>query len=277
MPELPEVESLRLSLVPALTDARIVRARLRRRDICTALPTQRRAISAAQLLEGCTISHLSRRGKQLAIITHTGPTLLIHLGMSGSMLLLDSPAAIRLHTHVHAVWTTPTTTLIFRDPRRFGGITTLAHHSLLDSLAWHELGPDALTIAADTLEERAAHSTRAIKSVLLDQHILAGVGNIYADESLFLARLNPHTPATTLTREDWHQLAEAVRTILAAAIAAKGSSLRDYVDAQGTKGAATQSHQVYGRAKLPCTTCATPLATAQLGQRTTVWCPRCQK
>ncbi|MCX5689736.1 MAG: bifunctional DNA-formamidopyrimidine glycosylase/DNA-(apurinic or apyrimidinic site) lyase [Planctomycetota bacterium] len=277
MPELPEVESLRLSLVPALTNARIVRARLRRRDICTALPAQRRAISAAQLLEGCTISHLSRRGKQLAIITHTGPTLLIHLGMSGSMLLLPTPGEIRLHTHVHAVWTTPSTTLIFRDPRRFGGITTLAHHSQLESLAWQELGPDALTISTDTLEQRAVHSTRAIKSVLLDQHILAGVGNIYADESLFRARLNPHTPASTLTHDDWQRLAAAVRIILAAAIAAKGSSLRDYVDAQGTKGAATQAHQVYGRASLPCTSCVTPLVTAQLGQRTTVWCPTCQK
>lgn len=276
MPELPEVESLRRSLEPTLIGARVVRARLHRRDICTALPAQQRAISSAQLLQGCTISRLCRRGKQLAIVTDSGPTLLVHLGMSGSLLLLPTPASIRLHTHVHAVWTTQTQTLIFRDPRRFGGLTTLAHHNLLDSLAWSTLGPDALTISESTLAQRAAHSTRAIKSVLLDQHVLAGVGNIYADESLFRARLNPHTPACRLSHDEWHRLAVALSDILASAIAAKGSSLRDYVDALGTKGAATQAHQVYGRANLPCTTCTTPLATAQLGQRTTVWCPRCQ-
>jgi len=228
------------------------------------------------MLEGAVVSHLARRGKQIAVVAEDGRTLIVQLGMTGSMLVLPSGASIRSHTHVHAVWTTPDSTIIFRDPRRFGGITAVAHHSMLESVVWRELGPDALGVASDELAQRGGRSSRAIKTLLLDQRVLAGVGNIYADESLFLAAVAPQTPAKALEPPEWVSLASAIRTVLGAAVVAGGSTLRDYVDAQGNAGTATQAHQVYGRKGQPCIRCGTRLLHTMLGQRSTVWCPQCQ-
>ena len=281
MPELPEVESLRRSLEPFLLDTKLTDARLLRDDMCTVVTrdpsSSNTRISPRDLLDQATITSLERRGKQLAIVAADGRTLIVQLGMSGQVLIVDDPSHALLHTHVHAMWTLSRGGLmLFRDPRRFGGLSTLHHHEHLRSIAWRDLGPDALTITGETLAMRSAASARAVKAVLLDQRVLAGVGNIYADESLFRARINPATPARAVSPVQWDSLAEAVRTVLQAAVAAGGRSLRDYVDAQGQAGEATQGHQVYGRGHEPCTACGTPLRQAQLHQRTTVWCAACQ-
>ncbi|MEI7658608.1 MAG: bifunctional DNA-formamidopyrimidine glycosylase/DNA-(apurinic or apyrimidinic site) lyase [Phycisphaerae bacterium] len=276
MPELPEVESLRRSLEPRLVGRLVRRAQLLRADICS--PTPRSARDRAhRLLQNATIASIERRGKQLALVAADGRALIIQLGMSGQVLLLPDPADIAIHTHVHALWTIDRgDTMLFRDPRRFGGLRPLPTRLDLDAVAWNNLGPDALAIQGHQLHQAAASSARSIKSVLLDQSVLAGVGNIYADESLFLARLHPLTPARDLTPRHWDTLAARIRDVLQAAIAQGGSTLRDYVDALGRAGAATNSHRVYGRRDLPCLACGTPLVHTLVSQRSTVSCPRCQ-
>lgn len=300
VPELPEVESLRLSLLPHLTGATIRRASLLRPDICElpsptdslgpSHPSHPAAPSPASLLllQLATITTLSRRGKQLALHAHNGRILIIHLGMSGQLLLFpaDSPPQL---THIHATWLLeppPTSTtskstsnilMVFRDPRRFGGLAPYSSLDALLSTRWCNLGPDALTISPQDLFAATSRSARPIKSLLLDQAALAGVGNIYADESLFASNIHPATKANTLTQPRIESLASAIRTILANSITQGGSSLRDYRNAQGQSGSATSLHHVYGRAGKPCHTCNTPLASTLFAQRTTVWCPTCQR
>jgi formamidopyrimidine-DNA glycosylase len=281
MPELPEVEHLRRTLVPHLVGARVLSANLVRSDIAQAhgvkgTPLDR--TTKPQLLQGRTITSLRRLGKQLAILTDSGATMVVHLGMSGRMLI--RPNTKDAPDHTHATWKfqgpTGAHALLFVDPRRFGGIWTYPSPDTLYRYRWSALGPDALDIAGDTLAKRLASSNRPIKAALLDQGILAGVGNIYADEALFRTRIHPLTESRTLSPDRVASLAEALRAILGRAVDAGGSTLRDYVDATGEPGRAQAAHLVYGRGGLPCVTCQTPLETELVAQRTTVWCPRCQ-
>ncbi|MGH7133502.1 MAG: bifunctional DNA-formamidopyrimidine glycosylase/DNA-(apurinic or apyrimidinic site) lyase [Phycisphaerales bacterium] len=268
MPELPEVESVRRSLQPHLLGVTVRSVMLRRRDIVTG-PS-----SPAALLAGETITHLDRRGKQLALIAASGRALIVQLGMSGQFFFRAAAPAPEL-THVHALWTLPRGQLVFRDPRRFGGLTTLASAAALTD-HWTALGPDALTVQATHLVKRLATARRAIKAALLDQAVLAGVGNIYADEALFFAAIAPTRRADRLSAVDLDRLAGAIRQVLAASIASGGSTLRDFLDGDGRPGAYRDRHAVYGRAGQPCRTCATKLRSGLLAQRTTVWCPTCQ-
>ncbi|HMN41629.1 MAG TPA: bifunctional DNA-formamidopyrimidine glycosylase/DNA-(apurinic or apyrimidinic site) lyase [Phycisphaerales bacterium] len=296
MPELPEVESLRLSLLPHLLGRSVAAARLYRRDVLIApgdppggFPRQRnratlrpKRISPADLLTGAAIVSLARRGKQLAIIARSprAPTpepdraLIVQLGMTGSLDALapgDKPDA-----HTHALWSLDSGLRIrFHDPRRFGSLRVFRAIADLDA-HWAALGPDALTITDADLHAALARARRPIKAALLDQSVLAGVGNIYADEALFLARIHPTAIAAGIPPANIATLAAAIRSILAAAVQAGGSTLRDYADANGAQGTYVASHRVYGRAGLPCTICRSPLSHALLVQRTTVWCPRCQ-
>lgn len=281
MPELPEVERTRLSLA-SLIGRTITRAKLHRADICDS----RSATDASQktkprdLLEHATISSLTRRGKQLAIHSDDGRTLCIQLGMSGRLLLLPSGTphpASQTPSHTHALWTfDDNSRLLFIDPRRFGGLSTYPTQQALHQFRWSALGPDALSIATHDLARACDHSHRPIKSLLLDQSALAGVGNIYADESLFRARIHPATHASKLAAPQLSSLARAIRFILARAIKAGGSTLRDYADSSGTKGSAQLLHAVYGRASQPCPACNAPLQGLRLAQRATVFCPICQ-
>ncbi|MBX3379997.1 MAG: bifunctional DNA-formamidopyrimidine glycosylase/DNA-(apurinic or apyrimidinic site) lyase [Phycisphaeraceae bacterium] len=281
MPELPEVERTRLSLSPLLGRT-ITAATLRRADICDSFSnagTPHRTASR-DLLTGATISSLTRRGKQLAIHTADGRTLCIQLGMSGRLLLLPSHAPHRpsdIPPHTHAIWLfDDNSLLLFIDPRRFGGLSTYpTEHALLEH-RWSALGPDALSIRASDLAHASENSHRPIKSLLLDQSALAGVGNIYADESLFRARINPSTHASALTKPQLTSLAGAIRFILARAIKAGGSTLRDYADSAGTRGTAQFLHAVYARANQPCLRCSDSLLTIRVAQRATVFCRRCQ-
>ena len=301
MPELPEVESVRRSVEPLIVGRSVERATLHRRDVLVApgdpaggFARQRLApssgksirpkrITPADLLVGAIVRRVERRGKQLAIIA--GPAdrsaadsgliaMGVQLGMSGHLQFLPrgvpAPSA-----HLHAEWIFENGRLLFHDPRRFGGLRVFRSLDALNE-HWQALGPDALTIRPDDLIAALAHTRRAIKAALLDQSVIAGVGNIYADEALHISGIHPARRADLLDPETLVNLADAIRNVLSDSIDAGGSTLRDYADANGRPGSYQAAHAVYGRAGEACRTCGTALVSDLLAQRTTVWCPQCQ-
>jgi formamidopyrimidine-DNA glycosylase len=284
MPELPEVERVRMSLRPHLMGRRVARAVLHRADICESFAQRRAGLvrvkaSLAALLRGDEVAAMERHGKQLAIIGASGRVLSVHLGMSGQLLWVRAGQALPA-THVHAEWEIgdgkAAGTLVFRDPRRFGGLWTFDSVEGFRTARWSVLGPDALSVTAEQLGEGLAKSKRSTKAALLDQGVIAGVGNIYADEALFLAGLKPTRRAGSLKAPEVGRLAAAIREVLQRSIETGGSTLRDYVDADGAKGTAQEGHAVYGRGGKPCRGCGGTLRQGVVAQRTTVWCPRCQ-
>lgn len=275
MPELPEVESVRRTIQPHVVGRRIRQALLDRADVVVG------EASPAALLQGARVARLERLGKHLAIIADDGRVLVVHLGMSGQLFWLAPGGSLANPSHVHARWRlvdgrgVDAGTLVFRDPRRFGGLWTLPDEVALRE-HWKALGPDALDVPAAVLRQACAKSARAIKSVLLDQHVLAGVGNIYADEACFGARIHPRRRARTLKPAEVEALARCVREVLSRAIEHRGTTLRDFVDGEGRAGGYRLQHAVYGRAGQACVRCGVTLKSAIVGGRTTVWCPTCQ-
>lgn len=286
MPELPEVETVRKGLEPIIGQ-QVINCKVNRRDVIRDFGSAQSRngqprtgrIKPADLLVGSTIREIRRHGKQLALIgidsLGNQRAIGIHLGMSGQVLVDDSPPA-KSCTHVHVLWTTNLgVSIAFRDPRRFGKVVL---HPSLESLEsdWSSLGPDAEHIHVHELRSACSSTSRAIKAALLDQHLIAGVGNIYADEALFKARIYPLVPANTLNAQQTRDLARSIRTILAKAIKARGSTLRDYRDTQNQSGSAQLLHMVYGRAGQTCFVCGAVIQSMQVAQRTTCWCPHCQ-
>lgn len=292
MPELPEVESVRRSLIPMVAGREIVRVEVHRRDVIIApgdppggFSRQRsdvrrkpKRLNAADLLTGQTIRGVVRHGKQLVIQTdgHLGSrAMIIQLGMTGHVQVLCRGQKADGLSHVHVTWRLPDGRMVFDDARRFGGVRLFASAAALkEHLA--ALGPDALSIEGAELRAALAKADRPIKACLLDQAVLAGVGNIYADEALFLANIAPAQRASSLSPADVDRLAAQTRRVLEDAVLAGGSSIRDYADAQGNAGAYQLAHKVYGRAGEPCVICGSVLSAGVMAQRTTVWCPRCQ-
>lgn len=301
MPELPEVECVRRSLEQGLVGRAITGVRVLRRDVITApgdppggfsrsrgakwtVPPEPAKLDDRDLLVGARVERVERRGKQLALWgadvkagAHGQRAVLVHLGMTGQLVLSPKPD----HPHTHVVWTlggqaARAGTLVFRDARRFGGVRLAPDARAVDAI-WSLLGPDALTIDHAQLAERLAGSSRAIKATLLDQGVLAGVGNIYADEALWQAQIAPTRAAGRLADSEVGRLASAVRDVLARAIEAGGSTLRDYVDGDGNPGSYQARHSVYGRGGLACLRCGKKLASETIAQRTTVWCRGCQR
>ena len=288
VPELPEVESVRRSLLPRLVGRAFLTASLRRRDVAIApgdppggFPRNRRsalrpkAISAADMLAGATITEIERRGKQLALIARSeNRALVVQLGMTGHLELAAERQDDKMR-HVHARWEFAGGALHFRDPRRFGALRIFRS---LDALRehWSTLGPDALSIQDEELAGALAGSDRPIKAALLDQCVLAGVGNIYADEALFLSHVHPRARTCRLRPAQVATLASMIRLVLNRAIEHGGSSIRDYTDGSGRRGSYQDRHGVYGRAGLPCLICHRKLSSGLVAQRTTVWCATCQ-
>jgi len=279
VPELPEVETIRLGLTPVLAGARVRRAHVLRPDVVTGDRSPR------ALLQGRTLDAPERHGKQLALPAQDGPALSLHLGMSGRLLWVPEPALSSQEprpSHTHLVWRLEPADaepgeLRFVDPRRFGGVWTHPTREHLLETRWSRLGPDAAAIRAPQLR-RALRGRRApVKAVLLDQRALAGVGNIYADEALFHARIAPSRPAGSLTPEETARLAGALRRVLRAAVRAKGSTIRDYRTSEGQPGGFLRASAVYGRAGRPCRDCSTALSVSTCAARTTVHCPACQR
>ncbi|HEX7008392.1 MAG TPA: bifunctional DNA-formamidopyrimidine glycosylase/DNA-(apurinic or apyrimidinic site) lyase [Phycisphaeraceae bacterium] len=270
VPELPEVENVRRTLALRIVNRPICAVEIRRASVIHGPHTPR------ALLADSAVARVERHGKQLALIGPSGqPCLGIHLGMTGSLRHTSSIA--QQDQHVHVAWRLDDGSwMIFRDPRRFGGIWAFPSFQALQAGRWAKLGPDALSITPADLHRRLQRTRQAIKAALLDQHLLAGLGNIYADELLFACRLWPLTPACRLSLAQTQQLVRAMRRLLARAIRAGGSTLRDYVNAQGQPGGFQLQHRVYNRAGQPCTICKGPLTRLTLAGRTTVCCPRCQ-
>ena len=266
MPELPEVETVVRTLSPHLVGQRISAIQHLRSDI-----VEPGDVDLAALLTGRRVTGITRRGKKILIRLDTDATLCIHLGMTGRLTVEPASDPIKPHTHLIAQLSSKSQ-LRFRDPRRFGGIWWLCNGEAHDT----DLGPEPLTIRPDQLVARLAKTRRAIKTALLDQRLIAGIGNIYADESLFHSHIHPTIPANRLTRRQILDLNRAIKLILRRAIHHRGSSLRDYVDADGEEGGFQLLHRVYARESQPCVRCKTPIKRIVLGGRSTHFCPRCQ-
>lgn len=285
MPELPEVEHLRGTLTPHLVGRTIVRVNVRRRDVIRVdrLDVARPASARVRrgLLEGARIHELRRHGKQLAIIADgDAPALLVQLGMTGQLIFVPAGQQPQQGDHHHVIWhlasEPPGDRLIFRDPRRFGGLTLFGSRAALESINWARLGPDALTVRHRDLHAALAATTRAVKAALLDQQVVAGVGNIYADEALHRAGIHPLHPAHHLDRIETRRLGQAIRSTLQQAVRAGGTTLRDYVDGNGRGGRNRPDLRAYGRVGLPCWNCGEPMEHLLVAQRTTTICPKCQ-
>lgn len=283
MPELPEVETVRRGLLPIVGHT-IVGCDVRRRDVVrdrtAGSPNPRRGgIEPIALGVGCAVIELVRCGKQLGLVVAEPRgherVIVVQLGMSGQVSLVDG-ARIPDAKHVHLVWTMDDGRRVcFRDARRFGGVTLLGSRSELDAF-WATLGPDALSITAKPLREPLRASTRSIKAALLDQGVLAGVGNIYADEALHRAHIDPRERCCDLRPDQIVALSKAIRGVLSKAIEARGSTLRDYRDPSNEPGSAQLLHRVYSRAGLACPGCGHVIEHDRLAQRSTCWCPVCQ-
>jgi formamidopyrimidine-DNA glycosylase len=195
----------------------------------------------------------------------------IHLGMTGRLTIEKSSAPTLPHTHL--VLTFASYEVRFRDPRRFGGVFWLGRDTAADA----NMGPEPLQLRPSQLANRLAKTTRAIKNALLDQSVIAGLGNIYVDESLFRAGLHPLVPANELSAADVGRLNRAIKTTLRRALRHRGSTLRDYLDANGEAGAFQKLHAVYDREGKRCRRCKTAIVRIVLGGRSTHFCPRCQR
>jgi formamidopyrimidine-DNA glycosylase len=265
MPELPEVQTVVSTLRPRILGRQIQRVTLHRTDIVAPM-----AIDLPKLLTKQVVTDLTRRGKRIVFTLGDGNRFYIHLGMSGRLTIETDEKPLEKHTHL-VIQLSDAKEIRFRDPRRFGGIWWLGRED-----PGGTMGPEPLEVSIDVLIEKLARTKRAIKNVLLDQTVLAGIGNIYADEALFESGIHPLARADKLDGEQARRLHAAIRKILRRAIKHKGSTLRDYVDAEGGKGAFQKLHRVYDRADLPCPTCKRPIKRIVLGGRSTHFCPNCQ-
>jgi formamidopyrimidine-DNA glycosylase len=272
MPELPEVQTVVTTLAP-----RVVRRRIRRvvhlRDDMVTAP---QGFDLAQNLTGRTITAVARRGKRIVFSIDDDNAFFIHLGMTGRLTVEPADAPLAIHTHLildlgKDAGGTPQQ-LRFRDPRRFGEIRWLGCDACDD-----QMGPEPLAMRTAQLAGKLSGTTRAIKNALMDQNVVAGLGNIYVDESLFDARIHPLARADTLSRERVASLSQSIKRVLRRAIRHRGSTLRDYADADGNAGRFQRLHRVYDRKGKPCPRCKTPIERIVLGGRSTHFCPNCQR
>lgn len=267
MPELPEVQTVVNTLRPRVRGRTIREVRLTRDDVLT--PP---GVDFARLVAGRTVAEISRRAKRIVFTLDNGQRFYIHLGMSGRLTVQSPADPVPRHTHLLiGLDAQPATELRFTDPRRFGGIWWLGD-APDDAL----VGPEPLTVRPAQLAKRLARTTRAVKNALLDQAVIAGLGNIYVDESLFAAGIHPLTPANRLTVEQVNRLNRAIKTTLRRALRHRGSTLRDYRDADGNSGGFQSLHRVYGREGERCRTCRATIERIVLGGRSTHFCASCQ-
>lgn len=271
MPELPEVETIRRGLAPHLLGRRIQQLIIRQRRLRWPIPDNLEALLADRLIQD-----LHRRGKYLLMTTDQG-TVLWHLGMSGSLRLLTRPGPPMKHDHVDMMLD-GTLCLRYHDPRRFGALLWTADppqtHPLLRNLGPEPLGID---FSGDALYLAGKDRSLAIKNLIMDGRVVVGVGNIYANEALFIAGIRPDRPAGTVSRHRYRHLADAIKVVLNQAIEQGGTTLRDFVDGHGQPGYFGQKLRVYGRADQPCLRCQGTIRPIKIGQRASYFCPRCQR
>ncbi|WP_027468281.1 bifunctional DNA-formamidopyrimidine glycosylase/DNA-(apurinic or apyrimidinic site) lyase [Deefgea rivuli] len=271
MPELPEVETTRRGIHDHLLNAKVTELIIRNPRLRWPVPAD-----LPELLSGKTIYSIARRAKYLLLGFEHG-TLIIHLGMSGHLRILTEAFPAEKHDHIDLILDNGKR-LRYHDPRRFGSWlwcnTPTNEHPLLK-----DLGPEPLSLTFDSANLAQKLSTRrtAIKQLIMDNHVVVGVGNIYASESLFRARIAPTRSGLSLNDAEISLLVATIKETLNEAIAAGGSTLKDYVDSDGRSGYFMLNSYVYGRADQPCRLCGTIIKTIRQGQRATFYCPQCQQ
>lgn len=270
MPELPEVETTRRGIAPLLLGRRVIRAVVRE-------PRLRWPITPDldRLVGGQPVREVSRRGKYLLLRLETG-SLILHLGMSGSLRIISADSPAGRHDHVDLILDDGHC-LRLRDPRRFGALLWTPKNPL-DHPLLAALGPEPLGAAfnGEWLYQHARGRRTPVKSYLMDSRVVAGVGNIYANEALFLAAINPARQSGRISRARYQRLAVAVQEVLTQAINAGGTTLRDFARSDGSPGYFSQRLRVYGREGVPCGVCGRPLRRCVIGQRSSYFCPHCQ-
>ena len=270
MPELPEVETTRTGIAPHLLGRRIERLAIRQPSLRWPIPR-----TLIRKLPGQSIAAIERRAKYLLVHTDAGSAVL-HLGMSGSLRVLDQSAAPGKHDHYD--WLLDSGKLLrFTDPRRFGCLLWQAHGTLHPLLS--TLGPEPLSdeFNGDLLWHRSRGRKSSIKTFIMDQSIVVGVGNIYAAEALFAAGIHPSRAAGSVSRERYAGLADAIKRILGHAIRRGGTTLRDFISPDGVPGYFEQELFVYGREGEACKRCATPVSVRRDAQRSSFFCRVCQR
>jgi formamidopyrimidine-DNA glycosylase len=270
MPELPEVETIRRGIAPLLEGRRLETLWIRERRLRWLVPDALQGQVA-----GARVQAVERRAKYLLLCLDRG-TLILHLGMSGSLRVLPAATPPQLHDHLDLVLAGGTC-LRLRDPRRFGALLwcpgPVEAHPLLRDLGPEPLGGD---FHGDYLAQVALGRRLAVKSLIMDSRVVAGVGNIYASESLFVAGIHPQRSCGRISPERYERLAGAIRRVLEEAIAQGGTTLRDFRQTDGRPGYFASSLRVYGRAGEPCPGCGAPIRQRRIGQRSSYYCPCCQ-
>lgn len=271
MPELPEVEVVRQGILPYVKNQLVLNVIIRHTHLRFPIPQQLK-----EILTGQPIQEILRRGKYLLFLFPHG-VLILHLGMSGSLRVLSQVTLPKKHDHVDILLSSHYC-VRYTDPRRFGAILwtdkNYLHHPLLSSL-----GPEPLSSHLTTryLMAKARNKKTPIKSFLMNSQIIVGVGNIYANEALYMANIHPLTLAGEVTKEQWQNLCHIIKSVLRKAIKQGGTTLKDFVKSDGQPGYFKQRLLVYGKAGTPCVKCRTTLKEIRITQRTTVFCPHCQK
>ncbi len=270
MPELPEVETTRCGIEPHLHQQTIAEIIIRQHSLRWPVDPTLPVILPKQ-----KIKQITRRGKYILLHCTRG-TLLIHLGMSGNLRILLEPTTATKHDHIDLILKNKVC-LRFNDPRRFGCLLWIEQDPLQHNLL-KNLGPEPLTATfnSDYLYQQSRSRSTAVKTFIMDGNVVVGVGNIYANEALFLAGIHPEKPAKVISKQQYKKLVTTIKQVLKAAIKQGGTTLRNFITSDGKPGYFKQKLKVYGRGNMPCLTCKTILKEIRLGQRTTVFCGRCQ-
>ena len=271
MPELPEVETVLRGIRPILIKKTVEKIIVRQPKLRWPIPAK-----LASYLKHQVLRDVFRRGKYLLFQFDTG-ILLIHLGMSGRLCVLAQPCSAKKHDHMDIIFSN-NIHLRYTDPRKFGAILWIKNNWQAHPLLAH-LGIEPLlkSFTGKYLWEKAQGRKVSIKTFLMNAHIVTGIGNIYATESLFEAGILPQTPAGKLSLSNYNKLAKACKKVLRKAILKGGTTLKDYRQSDGTQGHFHLDIQIYGKAKQPCPRCKTILKTDRIGQRSSVYCPKCQR
>lgn len=272
MPELPEVEITCRGIRPHITGKTIEKVVVRQRQLRWPIPD-----NIDEALSNLVITEVKRRAKYLLLVTNKESTVILHLGMSGSLRLVDAKQQPKKHDHVDLIFTDGTI-LRFNDTRRFGAILytsePISQHKLIS-----QLGPEPLSdqFTGNHLYQLSKNKKSSIKAFIMDGHNVVGVGNIYASESLFMAGIMPTRQAGRVSLKRYQKLAQCIRVVLEQSINQGGTTLRDFVNEQGNPGYFQQSLSVYGRAEQNCVHCSSPIQQIKIAQRASYYCSQCQK